>query len=239
MPEKETVVKIKAGHIERRNKGTKRSIRGYWFSWSMAILSSASVACTIYFAYISSQNGPIAIFSNPLRTVLALNVLSQITVYLLGSLADNLLDNIRWALASSDNGISALTFLVLSPSTTSWALLAMLFKRSQLKSVRHRGCPFGHQIWGSQKYIHTSCHANAEAIADSAPSWAGCNSAVRYICSDHVSSCLQYARARRGLAAAKRVARYSPDLRHNDNHTALVVPTDERTSSPVSPDQVR
>src|SRR5271154_3948401 len=94
--------------------------RIYLLTWLVAVVTCGSVGFTIYFAYNASLESPLSdwlIFSRPELTILVLSGSSQITIFLLGVFTDGLLENVRWAFASGDDGVSALSALALSPAT--------------------------------------------------------------------------------------------------------------------------
>jgi hypothetical protein len=126
--------------------------------WLLAVFTCAAVAFTIFFAYNSSLDIPRSqqlIFRSPQRTILALNILSQVTIFLLGLLTDSMFARVRWGFASSGYGISVLSFLALSPSTNYLGVLVLILSSLHLSKLSWNSkVPFsrdGHCLWGFQR----------------------------------------------------------------------------------------
>ena len=116
----------------------------------LALVTMLCMSFTIFFAYNSSKQHPISnhfIFSNPERSILALNILSQITIFLFAELTLSVLESIRWALASSSDGTPALTFLALSRATNAVGVLCILLGAGDRKFGRD-----GYRLWAGQRY---------------------------------------------------------------------------------------
>jgi hypothetical protein len=101
---------------------------------------------TIFFAYNNSLENPrvpALIAETPQRSILILNLASQLTLFSLAELTYAVLDATRWALACSTTGISALTFLTLSRTTS---LIGAMYLAVGGKSGH------AHRLWGGQRY---------------------------------------------------------------------------------------
>lgn len=122
------------------------------FLWieALVLFTAVWIVVTIVFAYNSVENNPLIpawFHLPPNRTLLILNILSHGAVLLLQILTSITFETVRWAAASSVNGISPLAFLVLSKSTDTRGVLSLVF---------HRG--LGHMGWGLQRFAMTeSC----------------------------------------------------------------------------------
>jgi hypothetical protein len=116
----------------------------------LASLTAGVMAFTIFFAYNSSLEQPISsrlIFSRPERSILLLNIFSQLTIFCLAELTSCVFDALRWTLACSAAGTSAFTFLSLSRATNALGVFCLLFGRSgDRKFVGD-----GHRLWGGQR----------------------------------------------------------------------------------------
>jgi hypothetical protein len=111
---------------------------------------------TIFFVYNSSIQHPFStkmILAQPERSILVLNILSQITILLLGWLTCAALEAVRWARACSPTGTSTYTFLVLSSATSIFGVLRLLVSKEDRQEFR-RG---GHRVWGCQRYFSVLC----------------------------------------------------------------------------------
>ena len=116
----------------------------------LACLTAGFMAFTIFFAYNSSLDHPVSpslIFSRPERSVLVLNIASQLTIFCLAELTSCVFEAIRWAFACSAAGTNAFTFLSLSRATNAFGVLCLLFGRSG----DHTFGMDGHRLWGGQR----------------------------------------------------------------------------------------
>src|SRR5437868_14223786 len=71
-------------------------------TYILAVVTSISMISTIFFAWNSSQEEPhipTLVAKSPERTILILNVLSQVTLHSLAEFTTVVLDATRWALA--------------------------------------------------------------------------------------------------------------------------------------------
>lgn len=127
-------------------------IRQQSFTLIVACVTAACLAFTVFFAYNSSMEHPVSttlIFQNPERSILALNVLSQITIFCLAELTTSVLEATRWAFACGASGASALTFLSLSRATSLIGVLCLLMGNG---STPYKVEKDGHRLWGGQRY---------------------------------------------------------------------------------------
>jgi hypothetical protein len=124
-------------------------LRKQRYTLILATLTAGCMAFTIFFAYNSSLELPISsklIFNRPEKSILVLNIASQITIFCLAELTICVLDAVRWAFASSVTGASAYTFLALSRATNVIGVICLLLRRDDQKIGRD-----GHRIWGGQR----------------------------------------------------------------------------------------
>jgi hypothetical protein len=137
-------------------------LRIFLLTWLVAVATCGSVGFTIYFAYNASLESPLSdwlIFSRPELTILVLSGSSQITIFLLGVFTDGLLENVRWAFASGDDGVSALSTLALSPATGYIGVLVLLFSglgwphSGKEKWKIKAPLMDNYRIWGCQRYL--------------------------------------------------------------------------------------
>ena|SRR5271170_3118392 len=132
-----------------------RSHQRQWqiFTVLLVVLTAFTISFTVFFAYNSSLPEPISrklIFAKPERSILVLNLASQITIYCLAELTSSVLEVLRWALACTVPGVSARTFLVLGRSTNVAGVLFILFGRgAQGKGLQRDS----HRLSGSQRYV--------------------------------------------------------------------------------------
>ena len=130
-----------------------RASRRRWpvFTLLLALLTSLSMSFTVFFAYNSSSENPISrklIFSKPERSILILNLASQITIFCLAELTSSVLETLRWTFACAASGIPVYTFLALSRSTNIVGVLFLLFGGGAgITTIRRDG----HRLWGSQR----------------------------------------------------------------------------------------
>jgi hypothetical protein len=118
----------------------------------IAITTAICMTFTIFFAYNSSLEHPhmaSLVAKTPARTILILNLLSQITLFFLAELTTLVMDVTRWALACSATGTSSLTFLALSQATSLLGTLYLSFGTGTIRGGFQRN---GHRVWGVQRY---------------------------------------------------------------------------------------
>ena len=132
----------------------QRSHHRQWqiFTLLLVFLTALTLSLTVFFAYNSSLPVPMSrklIFAKPERSILVLNLASQITIFCLAELTSSVLEVLRWALACTVHGVSAHTFLALGRSTNVVGVLFILFGRgAKAKAVQRDS----HRLWGSQRY---------------------------------------------------------------------------------------
>ena len=122
------------------------------FSLFLSLLAIVSLSVTIFFAYNYSLPQPLSsklVFQNPGRSILLLNLLSQISTFCLAELASCVLSILRWAFAGSrPSGTPAYTFLALSSATNLAGVLHLLPGKGP-KPGRLQWD--GHRVWGIQR----------------------------------------------------------------------------------------
>lgn len=125
------------------------------FTLLLAVLTAICMSFTAFFAYNSSLEHPISsklIFENPERSILVLNIASQVTIFCLAELTSSVLEAIRWAFACTSSGVAAYTFLALSRATSSIGVLCLILgKGANPRKVQRDG----HMLWGGQRYVLT------------------------------------------------------------------------------------
>ena len=122
-------------------------------TYAIAFITVLCVVATIFFAYNSSIYNPNVtsfIAGSPARTILIVNIMSQITWFALAELTAATMDTIKWVFASSATGTSALTFLALSKATTFLGALILLLRSGNSGGTIERNA---HRVWGAQRYI--------------------------------------------------------------------------------------
>jgi hypothetical protein len=90
---------------------------------------------------------PRLIFSRPERSILVLNIASQLTIFCLAELTSCVFEAVRWAIACSAAGTNAFTFLSLSRATNALGVLCLLFGSSGDQKFGRDG----HRLWGGQR----------------------------------------------------------------------------------------
>lgn len=127
------------------------TIRKLWVTLSVACITSLCMAFTIFFAYNSSLEQPYSslfISKKPERSILILNVASQLTVFGLAELTISVLEAVRWTFASSTSGISGLTFIALSRATN---FVGALYLWMGIRRTPSKLRLDGHKIWTGQR----------------------------------------------------------------------------------------
>jgi hypothetical protein len=128
--------------------------RQFFWTWALTIVSIIWVVFTVYFAYNCTMDKPLSttlVFSRPDNTILALNILSHGTILLLRELTSSVFEAVRWAFASSKDGISAFSFLGLSRATSPLGVLNLMGGSARSKPFKF--AKDGHRIWGFQRYL--------------------------------------------------------------------------------------
>lgn len=122
------------------------------FTLLFALLTTICITFTAFFAVNSSLEKPLIsklIFEKPERSILVLNIASQISIFCLYEFTLSVFDAARWAFASSASGISAYTFLVLSRATNIVGVLYLMWgKGPEPKQIQRDG----HRVWAFQRY---------------------------------------------------------------------------------------
>ena len=112
------------------------------FTLLLAVLTAICMSFTAFFAYNSSLEHPISsklIFENPERSILVLNIASQVTIFCLAELTSSVLEATRWAFACTCSGVAAYTFLALSRATSSrWSAMSYPGKRCKSRDSSTR-----------------------------------------------------------------------------------------------------
>jgi hypothetical protein len=128
-------------------------IRNQGVTLIIAIITAMLMSFTIFFAYNSSLQNPLLslfVSKRPERSILILNVASQLTLFALAELTSSVFDAIRWALACHGSGTTALTFITLSRATSFIGSIYLSLGRSDVIGNSHRN---DHRVWGTQRYI--------------------------------------------------------------------------------------
>ena|SRR5579859_6635753 len=122
-------------------------------TWLLAVATFCCIVPTILFALNVSLQNPFSLKllpSTPGTTILILNILSHLSVFLLSQLSGLVLEALRWSLASSRSGITAFGFLALGRATNVMGVARLLFrstrKEGDLGHLRNE-----HRLWGFQR----------------------------------------------------------------------------------------
>ena len=130
-------------------------IRNQLTTYVVALVTTLCIVLTVLFTYNSSLETPLItslIAKSPGRTILILNVLSQLTLFALWGLTTLTMDVTKWVLATGTKGTSGLTFLVLSKATSMIGALLLSFRNGKYGGKCERNV---HRIWGVQRYVCT------------------------------------------------------------------------------------
>jgi hypothetical protein len=101
---------------------------------------------TVCISFLSSASVPsFILFSDPSRTIFAVNATSALSTALLGSIVADVLQELRWSLAARPRGVRMVTFLGLGKAVGVWRTLRSLKKEGG-----------GHRSWCFQRYSPTS-----------------------------------------------------------------------------------
>jgi len=115
---------------------------------AMVVITGVCLLCTIFFAYNSSVEQPFLpalVAKTPQRTILVLNVISQISLFCLAEMTRLVMDAVRYSLACSATGTSALSFLALSQATHFLGALCLAC------APCGKGVRSGHRVWSAQR----------------------------------------------------------------------------------------
>jgi hypothetical protein len=113
---------------------------------TLVALSSFTVFYT-HRVLVSERQVPPAFVLSPGKTVLVVNILSHIVAFLGWDLLENVLEEMRWALACRVEGVSLMTFLALSRATPYSGVAYLCLMRG------------GHRFWCLQRYSIQTHHA--------------------------------------------------------------------------------
>jgi hypothetical protein len=119
--------------------------------WIIIVFTAFWIVFTIIFAYDCTRTYPLTnTFFNPTpsQTILVLNIMSHVTVLALITITSGTLESIRWALASTVEGIPAFAFMILSRATGVIGVIALLRRKQELRD-RILGA---HVFWGIQRF---------------------------------------------------------------------------------------
>lgn len=134
-----------------RSRSRAAKLENLWITTVLACITAIFMGFTMFFAYNSSMQQPYSpafVAKSPERTILILNLLSQLTLFSLAELTSSVLDCTRWALASSPTGTSALTFLTLSRATS---IIGTLYLSVGWTRKAQGATSSSHRLWGAQR----------------------------------------------------------------------------------------
>jgi ABC-type uncharacterized transport system permease subunit len=127
--------------------------RQHRLQWGFIFLTTCWVLFTIIFAYDCTRTYPLTnVFFNPTppQAILVLNVMAHVTVLGLQTITSATSEAVRWALASTVNGIPAFSFMILGRATGVVGVLELLrHKQEPRLGDRIVG---GHMFWGIQRF---------------------------------------------------------------------------------------
>lgn len=152
------IARLEKNDYNQSHTGFKLAVLNNWSSIALLCLCTSSMLFTILFASNCSAEEPSVpymVFDRPQRNVLVLTIGVQFTIFLLAELVITVLEAIRWALASSTNGVPTSTFITLSRATGFAGILLIWAKAST--QYRSAGYFRSHRLWGSKR---SSIHAD-------------------------------------------------------------------------------
>jgi len=114
------------------------------------ILTLLVVSATIAFAFLSSSLHPFNVFPSPQQTIVALNVASNASVFLIGEVLTSACEMLRWTLAANPAGLGMASFLALGRATGLLGVMSLVISKQG---------GVGHQKWCGQRYISLFCGA--------------------------------------------------------------------------------
>jgi hypothetical protein len=107
------------------------------------LITALWVTATVVYTFMSSSSKrPYTIFVSPEHTILALNIGSQISVFLLSEVVAEASDRLRWTLAARPEGVGLATFFGLGRATSLMGVVMLVFSRQRV----------GHVKWCLQRY---------------------------------------------------------------------------------------
>jgi hypothetical protein len=120
-------------------------------SWVTICATLLWLTFTVFFAYNATLGVPLfaSLVFAPSKTITVLNILSHVTVVLLQLVTSDVFEAVRWALASSQKGISSFAFLALSRATSSMGVLYLIGHSSPDNSSDR--VITGHRLWGAKR----------------------------------------------------------------------------------------
>jgi hypothetical protein len=89
-------------------------------SYLLAVLASSVLAFSTWFiftVFISEKQIPRYFRLSPGQTIIVINILTHVVVFLVWQLVDSAFEALRWTLASRDEGVLITTFLAMSRAT--------------------------------------------------------------------------------------------------------------------------
>ncbi|KAK3384855.1 hypothetical protein B0H63DRAFT_471765 [Podospora didyma] len=122
----------------------QRKTRRFAPIWSVAILGLSFAAVTVWYAQrvmVDQTELPKILQLSPGLTVAAVNVLSHIVAFIVFSLFNDVLEELRWAFACRPRGILLTSFLAMSRATSVFGIFHL---------CRVRGL---HQLWTLQRIL--------------------------------------------------------------------------------------
>ena len=129
-------------------------------TWFLVFATSVCICITIFIAYNGSLDQPLSrklTFETPERSITCLNILSHVSMFFLAELLSCVFEKIRWALACSEIGTSAYTFLALSRATNVIGVASLLLARTPGSLFKFAN---GVRVWGSQRFFCKFMFAN-------------------------------------------------------------------------------
>lgn len=139
-------------------------LRQQRFTILSSILMATSMSFTVFFTYNSSLEHPVSsklIFENPERSILVLNIASQVTIFYLAELTSSILEASRWAFACTSSGVAAFTFLALSGATSAVGVLCLILGRGANPGTIQRD---GYMLWGGQRCVPKLLDVHLETV---------------------------------------------------------------------------
>jgi hypothetical protein len=92
----------------------------HFTSYLLAVLASLVLAFSTWFiftVFISEKQIPRYFRLSPGQTIIVINILTHVVVFLVWQLVDSAFEALRWTLASRDEGVLITTFLAMSRAT--------------------------------------------------------------------------------------------------------------------------
>jgi hypothetical protein len=141
--------------IERPRPASMPSGRRHQYpTIMMALATTFLMSFTIFFAYNSSLQKPMLslfVSKSPERSILILNIASQISLFALAEMECLIYDAVRWVLASHRSGTPGLTFITLGRATGLLGSIYLSFSRSRVSGKAQ--VYNDHRLWGVQRSL--------------------------------------------------------------------------------------